>query len=170
MRKLLFAVFGLCISSCVFAESPQVQYIKRMYKESVKLESVPLDRRKTNYDYDYYLKYFDSNIRKLYARDNEYQKATKGIACIDYGVLWQGQDLDPKAKLTFTQPSTDKVKVTIGATEGLEKRSVTYQVKCQKNGDCKITEIFEGGKPFTKKMSKCLDDFYRTEIKIQRNP
>ena len=134
MRKLLFAVFGLCISSCVFAESPQVQYIKRMYKESVKLESVPLDRRKTNYDYDYYLKYFDSNIRKLYARDNEYQKATKGIACIDYGVLWQGQDLDPKAKLTFTQPSTDKVKVTIGATEGLEKRSVTYQVECQKNG------------------------------------
>ena len=170
MRKLLFAVFGLCISSCVFAESPQVQYIKRMYKESVKLESVPLDRRKTNYDYDYYLKYFDSNIRKLYARDNEYQKATKGIACIDYGVLWQGQDLDPKAKLTFIQPSTDKVKVTIGATEGLEKRSVTYQVECQKNGDCKITEIFEGGKPFTKKMSKCLDDFYRTEIKIQRNP
>ena len=170
MRKLLFAVFGLCISSCVFAESPQVQYIKRMYKESVKLESVPLDRRKTNYDYDYYLKYFDSNIRKLYARDNEYQKATKGIACIDYGVLWQGQDLDPKAKLTFTQPSTDKVKVTIGATEGLEKRSVTYQVECQKNGDCKITEIFEGGKPFTKKMSKCLNDFYRTEIKIQRNP
>ena len=166
MRKLLFAVFGLCISSCVFAESPQVQYIKRMYKESVKLESLPLDRRKTNYDYDYYLKYFDSNIRKLYARDNEYQKATKGIACIDYGVLWQGQDLDPKAKLTFTQPSTDKVKVTIGATEGLEKRSVTYQVECQKNGDCKITEIFEGGKPFTKKMSKCLDDFYRTEIKI----
>ena len=80
MRKLLFAVFGLCISSCVFAESPQVQYIKRMYKESVKLESVPLDRRKTNYDYDYYLKYFDSNIRKLYARDNEYQKATKSIA------------------------------------------------------------------------------------------
>ena len=166
MRKLLFAVFGLCISSCVFAESPQVQYIKRMYKESVKLESVPLDRRKTNYDYDYYLKYFDSNIRKLYERDNKYQKATEGIACIDYGVLWQGQDLDPKAKLTFTQPSTDKVKVTIGATEGLEKRSVTYQVECQKNGDCKITEIFEGGKPFTKKMSKCLDDFYRTEIKI----
>ena len=170
MRKLLFAVFGLCISSCVFAESPQVQYIKRMYKESVKLESVPLDRRKTNYDYDYYLKYFDSNIRKIYARDDKYGEATEGIACIDYDVLWQGQDLDPKAKLTFTQPSTDKVKVTIGATEGLEKRSVTYQVECQKNGDCKITEIFEGGKPFTKKMSKCLDDFYRTEIKIQRNP
>ena len=80
MKKLLFAVFGLCIGSSVFAESPQVQYIKRMYKESVKLESVPLDRRKTNYDYDYYLKYFDSNIRKLYARDNEYQKATKSIA------------------------------------------------------------------------------------------
>ena len=170
MKKLLFAVFGLCIGSSVFAESPQVQYIKRMYKESVKLESVPLDRRKTNYDYDYYLKYFDSNIRKIYARDDKYGEATEGIACIDYDVLWQGQDLDPKAKLTFTQPSTDKVKVTIGATEGLEKRSVTYQVECQKNGDCKITEIFEGGKPFTKKMSKCLDDFYRTEIKIQRNP
>jgi len=151
----------LCIGSSVFAESPQMQYIKKLYKESVKLES-----REINNNPRYYLKYFDSNIRKIYARDDKYGEATEGIACIDYDVLWQGQDLDPKAKLTFTQPSTDKVKVTIGATEGLEKRSVTYQVECQKNGDCKITEIFEGGKPFTKKMSKCLDDFYRTEIKI----
>ena len=160
MKKLLFAVFGLCIGSSVFAESPQVQYIKRMYKESVKLES-----RETNNDLYYFLKYFDSNIRKLYDRNDEYGAATEGIACIDYDVLWQGQDLDPKAKLTFTQPSTDKVKVTIGATEGLEKRSVIYQVKCQKDGNCKITEIFEGGKPFTKEMSKCLDDFYRAEFK-----
>nr|WP_303802149.1 hypothetical protein [Snodgrassella alvi] len=160
MKKLLFAVFGLCIGSSVFAESPQMQYIKKLYKESVKLES-----REINNNPRYYLKYFDSNIRKIYARDDKYGEATEGIACIDYDVLWQGQDLDPKAKLTFTQPSTDKVKVTIGATEGLEKRSVIYQVKCQKDGNCKITEIFEGGKPFTKEMSKCLDDFYRTEIK-----
>ena len=160
MKKLLFAVFGLCIGSSVFAESPQMQYIKKLYKESVKLES-----REINNNPRYYLKYFDSNIRKIYARDDKYGEATEGIACIDYDVLWQGQDLDPKAKLTFTQPSPDKVKVTIGATMGLEKRSVIYQVKCQKDGNCKITEIFEGGKPFTKKMSKCLDDFYRTEIK-----
>ena len=160
MKKLLFAVFGLCIGSSVFAESPQMQYIKKLYKESVKLES-----REINNNPRYYLKYFDSNIRKIYARDDKYGEATEGIACIDYDVLWQGQDLDPKAKLTFTQPSTDKVKVTIGATMGLEKRSVIYQVKCQKDGNCKITEIFEGGKPFTKEMSKCLDDFYRTEIK-----
>ena len=160
MKKLLFAVFGLCIGSSVFAESPQMQYIKKLYKESVKLES-----REINNNPRYYLKYFDSNIRKIYARDDKYGEATEGIACIDYDVLWQGQDLDPKAKLTFTQPSTDKVKVTIGATEGLEKRSVIYQVKCQKDGNCKITEIFEGGKPFTKEMSKRLDDFYRTEIK-----
>ena len=166
MKKLLFAVFGLCIGSSVFAESPQMQYIKRMYKESVKLESVPLERRKASYSYgDYYLKYFDSNIRKIYARDDKYGEATRGIACINYDVLWQGNDLNPKAKLTFTQPSPDKVKVTIGATMGLEKRSVTYQVKCQKDGNCKITEIYERGKPFTKEMSKCLDDFYRAEFK-----
>ena len=160
MKKLLFAVFGLCIGSSVFAESPQMQYIKKLYKESVKLES-----REINNNPRYYLKYFDSNIRKLYARDDKYGEATEGIACIDYDVLWQGNDLNPKAKLTFTQPSAGKVKVTIGATMGLEKRSVTYQVKCQKDGNCKITEIYEGGKPFTKEMSKCLDDFYRTEIK-----
>ena len=164
MKKLLFAVFGLCISSCVFAESPQMQYIKRMYKESVKLESVPLDRRKTNYDYDYYLKYFDSNIRKIYARDDKYGEATEGIACIDYDVLWQGNDLNPKAKLTFIQPSADQVKVTIGATKGLENRSVTYQVKCQKDGNCKITEIFESGKPFTEEMSTCLSRLHLVEI------
>ena len=149
-----------------FCRKPSSAAYKKIYKESVKLESVPLDRRKTNYDYDYYLKYFDSNIRKIYSGNNEYQKATKtGKACIDYDVLWQENDLNPKAKLTFIQPNADQVKVTIGATMWLEKRSVTYQVECQKDGNCKITEIFEGGKPFTKKMSKCLDDFYRTEIK-----
>ena len=174
MKKLLFAVFGLFIGSSVFAESPQVQYIKGMYELNASLakgskESVKLESREINNNPRYYLKYFDSNIRKIYARDDKYGEATEGIACIDYDVLWQGQDLDPKAKLTFTQPSTDKVKVTIGATEGLEKRSVTYQVKCQKDGDCKITEIFEYGKPFTKVTSKCLDDFYRTEIKKQRH-
>ena len=166
MKKLLFAVFGLCIGSSVFAESPQMQYIKRMYKESVKLESVPLDRRKANYDYNYHLKYFDSNIRKIFARDDKYGEATEGTTgCLDSNVLWQTNGLDPKAKLTFTEPSAGKVKVTIGATMGLEKRSVTYQVKCQKDKNCKIIEIYEDGKPFTKEMSKCLDDFYRAEFK-----
>ena len=160
MKKLLFAVFGLCIGSSVFAESPQVQYIKRMYKESVKLET-----KIRNNGLYYTLKYFDSNIRKIYARNDEYAEATEGIACINYDVLWQVNELNPKAKLTFTEPSTGRVKVTIGATKDLKQRSVTYQVKCQKDGKCKITEIFERGKPFTKKMSKCLDDFYRTEIK-----
>jgi len=164
MKKLLFAVFGLCIGSSVFAESPQMQYIKKLYKESVKLES-----REINNNPRYYLKYFDSNIRKIYARDDKYGEATEGIACIDYDVLWQINELNPKARLTFTEPSTGRVKVTIGATKDLKQRSVTYQVKCQKDGDCKITEIFERGKPFTKKMSKCLDDFYRTEIKKHRN-
>ena len=160
MKKLLFAVFGLCIGSSVFAESPQVQYIKRMYKESVKLET-----KIRNNGLYYTLKYFDSNIRKLYDRNDEYGAATEGIACIDYDVLWQINELNPKARLTFTEPRTGMVKVTIGATKDLKQRSVTYQVKCQKDGKCKITEIFERGKPFTKKMSKCLDDFYRTEIK-----
>ena len=167
MKKLLLAVLGLCISSCVFAEifRPKVNYIKRIYEESIRLGSGG-----TTYNPHFYLKYFDSNIRKIYERDDEYQKATGGIACIDYDVLWQGQDLDPNAKLTFTQPTGNKVKVTIGATKGFEKRSVTYQVICLKEtNDCKITEIFERGKLFTKDKSKCLDDFYRTEIKKQRH-
>ena len=161
MKKLLFAVFGLCIGSSVFAESPQVHYIKRMYKESVKLET-----KIRNNGLYYTLKYFDSNIRKIFARDDKYGEATEGTTgCLDSNVLWQTNGLDPKAKLTFTEPSAGKVKVTIGATMGLEKRSVTYQVKCQKDKNCKIIEIYEDGKSFTKEMSKCLDDFYRAEFK-----
>lgn len=165
MKKVLLILLSLFISSNVFAESPQMQYIKGMYKESVKLES-----RETNNNPYYYLKYFDSNIKKIYARADKYNTITQGTTgCLDYMVLWQGQDLNPKAKLTFTEPSKGRVKVTIGATEGLERRSVTYQVKCQKDGDCKITEIFEYGKPFTKEMTKCLDNFYRTEIKNKKH-
>lgn len=166
MKKILLTLLGLCASSNVFAESPQMQYIKGMYKESVKLES-----RETNNNPYYYLKYFDSNIKKIYARADKYNTITQGTTgCLDYMVLWQGQDLNPKAKLTFTEPSKGRVKVTIGATEGLERRSVTYQVKCNQQGNsCKITEIIERGKPFTKVTSKCLDDFYRTEIKKHKD-
>ncbi|WP_370578033.1 hypothetical protein ABX014_19520 [Snodgrassella alvi] len=174
MKKLLFAVFGLCIGSSVFAESPQVQYIKGMYELNASLAkgSITEDNDLNIYndvDQSFFLDYLDSNIKKIYARNDEYQEATGDMACIDHNVLWQGQDLNPFAKLTFTEPSADRVKVTIGATWDLEERSVTYQVKCQKDGDCKITEIFEYGKPFTKVTSKCLDDFYRTEIKKHRN-
>lgn len=174
MKKLLLAVFGLCIGSSVFAESPQVQYIKGMYELNASLAkgSITEDNDLNIYndvDQSFFLDYLDSNIKKIYARNDEYQEATGDMACIDHNVLWQGQDLNPFAKLTFTEPSADRVKVTIGATWDLEERSVTYQVKCQKDGDCKITEIFEYGKPFTKVTSKCLDDFYRNEIKKQRN-
>ena len=160
MKKVLLVILSLFISSYVLAESLQLQYIKGMYKESVKFES-----RETDNNPHYYLKYFDNNIKKVYARDIKYGEITEGVACIEHNVLWQGQDLNPKAKLTFTEPIPGKVKVTIGATRGLEKRSVAYQVKCKKDGDCRITEIFERGKPFTKEVTKCLDDFYRSEIK-----
>ena len=161
MKKVLLVLLSLFISSHVLAESLQLQYIKGMYKESVKFES-----RETNNNPYYYLKYFDSNIKKVYARDNKYGEITQGTTgCIDHDVLWQGQDLNPKAKLSFTEPMPGRVKVTIGATKGLEKRSVVYQVKCKKDGDCRITEIFEWGKPFTKEVTKCLDDFYHSEIK-----
>ena len=170
MKKLLFAVFGLCIGSSVFAESPQVQYIKGMYDLNISLlkGDITEDNDLNIYqdvDESFFLEYLDNKIKKLYARNDEYQEISGDMACLDHNIVWQGQDFDPFAELTFTEPSKDKVKVTIGATEGLEKRSVTYHVKCQKDGNCKITEIFESGKPFTKEMSKCLDDFYRTEIK-----
>jgi len=87
------------------------------------------------------------------------------MVCLDHNVVWQGQNFDPFAKLRFSEPSKGRVKVTIGATKRLDQRSVIFQVKYQKNDDCKITEIFEWEKPFNKEISKCLDDFYRTEIK-----
>ncbi|NUE66594.1 hypothetical protein [Snodgrassella sp. ESL0253] len=62
MKKLLLALFSLCTSSCVCAENPQLQYIKSMYQESVKLKN-----RKTNNNPDYYLKYFNRNLKQIYA-------------------------------------------------------------------------------------------------------
>ncbi|ORF28205.1 hypothetical protein [Snodgrassella alvi] len=174
MKKILFVLLGLFIGACANAESPQVQYIKGMYDLNASLlkGGITKDSALNIYqdvDESFFLEYLDENIKKLYARNNEYQEISGDIACLDHNVLWQGQDMNPFAKLTFSEPSEGRVKVTIGATRGMEQRSVTYQVKCQKDGDCKITEIFEWGKPFTKEMSKCLDDFYRTEIKKHRN-
>jgi len=52
-----------------------------MYELSVSLEK----NRSKNFNYDYYRKYFDKNIKKLYIRNDNYQKITLGVACIDYG-------------------------------------------------------------------------------------
>ena len=170
MKKLLAVLLGLFINTHVHAESQQVQFIKGMYELHGFLfkGGITEDNDLNTYqdvDESFFLEYLDNKIKKLYARNDEYQEISGDMACLDHNVVWQGQDFDPFAELTFTEPSKDRVKVTIGATKKLDQRSVTFQVKCQKDGNCKITEIFESGKPFTKEMSKCLDHFYRTEIK-----
>ena len=66
-------------------------------------------------------------------------------------ILWQEQDLDLFTKLKFIQSDKDRFKVIIDATERFEEHTVTYQTIYQKDNDCKITDIFESGKPFTKK-------------------
>ncbi|WP_239372834.1 hypothetical protein [Snodgrassella gandavensis] len=159
MKKPL-TLFSLCISSYVCAKSPQLQYIKSMYQKSVKLKS-----RETNNSPDYYLKYLDRNLRQIYARDKKYSEITERTACIDHDILWQSNDFNPKAKLTFTQPNAAKIKVNIGTTTGSKKHAVAYQVQCKPDNNCQITEIFEHGKPFTKKTTKCPNDFYRRYIK-----
>ena len=64
-------------------------------------------------------------------------------SCIDYDVLWQEQDLDPFAKLTFIHSDKDRFKIIIDAKKVFEERFVIYQIRCQKDNDYKITEIFE---------------------------
>ena len=66
-------------------------------------------------------------------------------------ILWQEQDLDLFTKLKFIQSDKDRFKVIIDATERFEEHTVTYQTICQKDNDCKITDIFESGKPFIRK-------------------
>lgn len=171
MKKVLLVLLSLFISSHVLAESPQLQFIKGMYELNVFLTkgSIEEDNDLNIYnhvDESFFLEYVDNSINKIYARNDKYGEITEGTTgCIDHNVLWQGQDIDPFAKLTFSEPIPNRVKVTIAATKGLGERSVAYQVKCKKDGDCRITEIFEWGKPFTKEVTKCLDDFYHSEIK-----
>lgn len=135
MKKLLFILLSLSISMPAYSESPQLRYIKEMYEWSVSSEK----SSSNNFDYDYYRQYFDKNIRKLYI----WGMIIIRKSCIDYDVLWQEQDLDPFAKLTFIQSDKDRVKVIIDATKGFEERFVIYQIRCQKDNDYKITEIFE---------------------------
>ena len=59
-----------------------------------------------------------------------------------------GLYLDPSAKLTFSEPSENMVQVTVGATS-----TVTYLVRCQKDGDCKIADIYKWGNFFTQQVA-----------------
>ncbi|PIT60566.1 hypothetical protein BHC47_01505 [Snodgrassella alvi] len=84
-------------------------------------------------------------------------------------ILWQEQDLDLFAKLKFIQSDKDRVKVIIDATERFEEHSVTYQVICQNNNDCKITDIFESGK-FSQKINMVyhtVKKAYKKKIPLQ---
>lgn len=62
MKKLLFILLSLSISMPAYSESSQLRYIKEMCELSVSSEK----SSSNNFDYDYYRKYFDKNIIKLY--------------------------------------------------------------------------------------------------------
>lgn len=161
MKKILFILLGLLISTCAYAESPQLQFIKGMYDSNIsKLKADETNDNKSDYrtikdHYSFFSKYLDDNIKRLYSiytKEKSLDETPLGLRrdCnyFYYLLIWMGLYLDPSAKLTFSEPSENMVQVTVGATS-----TVTYLVRCQKDGDCKIADIYKWGNFFTQQVA-----------------
>lgn len=170
MKKILFVLLGLFISACVYAESPQLQFIKEMYDSNIsKLKADETKDNKSDYrtikdHYSFFSKYLDDNIKRLYSiytKEKSLDETPLGLRrdCnyFYYLFIWMGLYLDPSAKLTFSEPSENMVQVTVGATKKTDvEGTVTYLVRCQKDGDCKIADIYKWGNFFTQHLAfKC---------------
>ena len=153
MKKLITLLcFVLCSSISVAGEREE-EYIREMYNLSIGLHHIKDGRVDDNRSVFY--NYSNGKIKSLLNRDSKHHEKTGDVDCMGYVVMWQGQDFNVNAPLTYTSIGKDKVKVAIADTEWVEGRSVTYQVQC-KGGGCEIVEVYEDGKPFTKWLDSCL--------------
>ena len=161
-KRLAVLLLGFIVSSFSYAGDQEEKHVREMYNLSLGLNYIKDGRVDDNGSIFY--NYSSDKIKSLLNRDSNYEKKTGNLGCLGHNIIWQGNDFDTNAKLTFMQQGKDKIKVTIGKTMGLDARSVTYQVQC-KGSSCKITEVYEDNytKPFTKRLSGCLGDMEKSD-------
>lgn len=150
-KTILAMTLALCSASVYANSALQIKTLQAMYQESIK------NSHKLHYsENDLLKKYATSDLKALFNQD---EKASEGaVGCIDYVVMWQGQDFEHKVKLNFTPISNNRIKVNIGKGSWSKARSVTYQMACTGNS-CKISDVIEQNVSLKKSLSSCLKGY-----------
>ncbi|WP_230656174.1 hypothetical protein [Psychrobacter sp. I-STPA10] len=134
----------LCSSSVLASNnaSLQINTVKSLYNQCIGYEK----ENRRNIDNPYYeskdcreilYKLASNDFKKAIAMEKDFEKKyfNEGYIC-DAIYIWDSQDPDYNAKLTFTNLPNNKVKVKFGYGG-----HVTYSLSCNKN-KCQITDLF----------------------------
>lgn len=124
MKKLIFAVSLAIASFQAAAETPQVELVKRIYREA----------RQTENDVAILNKYADNSLKQAL------RIANRANMCLDFSPIWGDQDYNSKAKISFTQ-NGNQVRAT---SHGAMSMNVSYALNCNGNS-CRITDIINDG-------------------------
>ncbi len=138
MKKLLLASMLTVFSVNVWADTAQMSIVKSIYQEA----------KRSDDDSAILSRYADSSFRNALRKAATYEEQT-GMLCLDSSLIWIGQDFNKRAKITFSNVGTNKVKANI-AKQG----SVIYSFNCS-NGSCRITDVINHGHSVKRIIAEC---------------
>lgn len=128
MKKLILAISLSIISFQALAETPQIELVERIYREA-----------RQNQDSTAVLsRYADASFKAAL------RKANRAEMCLDFDPIWNSQDPDTRARVTFNQTG-NQVKASF--SQGGSRTHVTYQLSCR-GGSCQISDIKHNGNSF----------------------
>ncbi|WP_158667165.1 hypothetical protein [Vitreoscilla sp. C1] len=157
MFKKIALIFGLSLSSISMNSSADdalpIQTIQSLYSHSMEM-SKHIEHFSNN---ELLVKFATPSLKKVFNADSAYVSKSKELGCLDHDVMWQTNDSAEGANLYLQQVDYKFIVVGIGATEGLEARSITYEMSCNAN-ECKIDDLWYEDQSFKEGMTACLKE------------
>lgn len=131
MKKIFLAGLMLTYSFQAIAEIRQIELLKNVYEMA----------KRGQYD-NLILSYFgDEALKKSFKQVDKYH--ARGKLCLDHSPIWNGQDFDDEAKISYRQISKNRFEVT-ALHWGSHIETVIYVINCNAE-ECYISDVFNNG-------------------------
>lgn len=138
MKKFFLTGMLVVFSVNTWADTPQISVVKSIYKEA----------KRSDDDTAILSRYADSSLRTALRQAAQYEEQT-GMICLEASPIWNSQDPNKHAKITFTNAGTNKVKVNI-AKQG----SVIYSLNCT-GSNCRVNDVVSNGYSLKRTIAEC---------------
>lgn len=154
--NIVIIVLGLGISTASIADDAlPIQTIQSLYSHSMEMS-----KHFNGFDNTQLLSKFSSpSLKRIFERDEQLVNRDNDLGCIEFDVMWLTNAGGVGAPLYMQQYDYKYIFVGIGEKDGLEPRSLTYEMSCNADA-CVIDDILLGEEKesFKENMNRCLKD------------
>ena len=145
MKKILMGATLALLSLTASAQDPlqsqKLQIVKKIYKNGGNMDTL--------------LNYASRDLKSVFDED-ERNTPEDEVGCIDYDVVTQGQDSDPKEIIRSLKTSvTSNGNILVTFKNLGQRMKLIYVMKCH-NGRCLVDDVLEKGKSFKQQVRQCI--------------